>query len=467
MKTLLQLLKVIALVFLFGMSCGVVLAQNKQGNIWYFGSHAGVDFNSGSPIALTNSAMFTTEGCATICDTSGNLLFYTDGVTVYNRFHNIMSNGTGLLGDPSTSQSSLIVAAPGFTNIFYIFTMEAFASGKFCYSIVDMNLNGGNGAVLNKNIPIYGSGLSEKLAGTRHANGIDVWITVHVNNSNQYRSYLITSAGLGSAVVTNVGTFHNSYVGYMKFSPNGNKLAAALYVTSQLDILDFDNTTGIFSNPITFTGPPPYYGAYGVEFSGTGSTLYLSNGNSNAGVIYQFNLNAGLGAAIIASAKSVYSKGTTLSALQIGSDGKIYFCEPGTEWLGVINNPDSLGLACNAIDSVVNLGTGTCLFGLPNFVSNIYSSVISTGINQLTIDNGQMTIAPNPNNGIFRIKLPKIITMDFSIRIINPIGQEIYNKRLSNLQSTVDLQIENDVKGLYLLELVKGDKVYRSKFMVQ
>ena len=54
---------------------------------WYFGSNAGITFNSGSPVALTNGVLITVEGVATISDNSGNLLFYTDGLTVYNRLH--------------------------------------------------------------------------------------------------------------------------------------------------------------------------------------------------------------------------------------------------------------------------------------------------------------------------------------------------------------------------------------------
>jgi hypothetical protein len=87
---------------------------------WYFGNGAGITFNSGTPIALTNGALVTIEGVATISDDLGNLLFYTDGVTVYNRNHTIMVNGTGLFGDISSTQSAIIVKQPGNTNIYYI-----------------------------------------------------------------------------------------------------------------------------------------------------------------------------------------------------------------------------------------------------------------------------------------------------------------------------------------------------------
>ena len=100
-------------------------AQNKRANIWYFGSQAGIDFNSGGPVSLNNSAMFATEGCATMCDTSGALMFYTNGFSVWDRNHVQMPSGTGLLGGSSSSQSSLIVPDPGNSNKFYIFTTQS------------------------------------------------------------------------------------------------------------------------------------------------------------------------------------------------------------------------------------------------------------------------------------------------------------------------------------------------------
>jgi len=55
-----------------------MLVSQAQGeaNIWYFGQNAGIDFNSGSPVALTNGQLVTDEGCATISNSSGQLLFY-------------------------------------------------------------------------------------------------------------------------------------------------------------------------------------------------------------------------------------------------------------------------------------------------------------------------------------------------------------------------------------------------------
>ena len=75
----------------------VTVSCAQQGNNWYFGAYAGLTFNTNPPTALTNGSLLSEEGCATMSDAQGNLLFYTDGQTVYNKNHLAMPNGTGSL----------------------------------------------------------------------------------------------------------------------------------------------------------------------------------------------------------------------------------------------------------------------------------------------------------------------------------------------------------------------------------
>jgi len=140
-------------VFLFGV---VFTYGQKQANIWYFGEHAGLDFNSGVPVVLNNgqthSAFATNiEGCASISDSSGALLFYMDGLTIYNRNHAVMMNGSGLLGGQSSSQACVILPKPNDPDLYYVFTTDDFISNLqdgLNYSVVDMCLDNGNGAVV-------------------------------------------------------------------------------------------------------------------------------------------------------------------------------------------------------------------------------------------------------------------------------------------------------------------------------
>ena len=139
----------------------IYILNNSQGftqgqaNNWYFGQGAGINFSGATPRVLTDGALRTLEGCATISDENGSLLFYTDGITVYQADHSIMENGTGLLGNPSSTQSALIIPQPETSGIYYIFTVDAVTQegdvhDGVNYSIVDFNSNP-NGIVTQKN----------------------------------------------------------------------------------------------------------------------------------------------------------------------------------------------------------------------------------------------------------------------------------------------------------------------------
>ena len=76
-------------------------------------------------------------------------------MTVYNKNHTVMPNGTGLLGHASSTQSAIIVKKPQSNTIYYIFTVDGFsgAGGGFHYSEVDLTLQGSLGDInANKNI---------------------------------------------------------------------------------------------------------------------------------------------------------------------------------------------------------------------------------------------------------------------------------------------------------------------------
>ncbi|MEO8147332.1 MAG: T9SS type A sorting domain-containing protein [Bacteroidia bacterium] len=406
-----QRLKVIGLLFLFGMSCGVLHAQNKQGNIWYFGDHAGIDFNSGSPVALTNGQTYSPdinslviEGTAVISDSSGALLFYTNGTKVWNKNHLVMPNGDSLLGNFSSTQSALIVPQPGSSRYFYVFTTSDFyyqdLQYGFRYSMVDICLDGGSGDVITnqKNILILDT-VAEKLTAIRHANGTDYWIIVHKYYSDAFYSYHLSAAGLIDTVISHVGSRHplNSNpnitgyaIGYLKASPNGQKLCCVStngYCIAEY--FDFDKSTGIVSNCVNIQ-TDSVYNYYGVSFSPDNSKLYIA-GNLNDYNIYQYDLNAGSGNpdSVKASRTPVAIQGNNYLALQLMTDGKIYVARgnPST-YLGAINLPNNLGLSCNYLDSAVYLNGKTASFGLPNFIdsydysNSIYNCItgIITGI---------------------------------------------------------------------------------------
>jgi PKD repeat protein len=343
----------------------ILFCQNETSK-WYFGFNAGLDFMTNPPTVLTNGAIHTIEGCATISDPSGNLLFYTDGITVWNSSHTIIPNGTLLGGSQTSTQAALIIKQPGSINLYYVFTI----GNSLKYSIIDISLSAGAGSVTVKTVSLQQT-CTEKLTATKHCNGIDIWILAHDINSADYSAYLLTSTGLNTvAVVSTLGMAGlGSQIGYLKISPNGRKAASAMYNTNtaNFELYDFDNFTGVFSNLVNLV--PAGTGAYGCEFSPDGTKLYGALGD---GTIYQWNLCAGSPSAIAASVYTVSSGPPQKGAIQIAKDGKIYVSRYNMQTLGAINNPNALGSACGYIDSAQSISTKTCQIGLPNVISSYF-----------------------------------------------------------------------------------------------
>jgi gliding motility-associated-like protein len=360
--------EIIFSLFLFFSNTYLVYSQQET-NIWYFGTNAGITFATNPPTALTNGALSTGEGCATICDATGNLLFYTDGVTVYNKTHLMMDNGFGLHGNISSTQSAIILPRPGSTNIYYIFTTDVENMNNYGlqYSVVDISMNGGLGKVISKNTLII-QPTSEKVTVVKHSNNTSFWVVTHGVFNNNFYSFLVTSAGINMIpVISSVGSYQNSglkLIGYLKTSFDNQKLASAKNDGGELELFDYDNTTGTVSNPILLSSNEEFYG---VEFSPDNSKLYASVVSPS--IIYQFDLNA----ANIAASKNAINYGPLGGgALQMGKNEKIYYIEWFNDSLSVINNPNSFN--CNFVSNAVYLGGKNGRIGLPNFVPSLIIS---------------------------------------------------------------------------------------------
>ncbi|WP_165806564.1 T9SS type B sorting domain-containing protein [Chitinophaga parva] len=352
----------------------------KQSNNWFFGDHAAITFNNGAPQAVSGSAMQQREGCASISDPSGNLMFYTDGITVWNASNQPMPNGTGLGGEDIATQSAVIVPLPQSKTLYYLFTVDDWQndSGSFQYSIVDMSKDGGKGDVVTKNV-LINSKVREQVTSVYSGSNCNVWIITHEKGNNNFDAYLLSDAGLQpTPVVSSVGMVYqgtNRY-GYLKFSPNGKKLAAELGhpdITSDITIqlFDFDNQTGIVSNAVTVATGNQLFDAYSLEFSPSGNVLYATASYGNA-TLYQFDLSSGISSTIEASVKNVGNGYEGKTCVQLAPDKKIYVSKDGYQFLGCVNNPDVVGTGCNYVNNAVDLGSGRGRLGFPNFVQSFF-----------------------------------------------------------------------------------------------
>ena len=96
-------------------------SAQKQANVWYFGHHAGLDFNTGQPLILTEM-FYINRNCASISDSNGVFLFATEATTIYNREKNIMQNGSGLKGHQFATSGVIIIKKPGSNHLYYVFS---------------------------------------------------------------------------------------------------------------------------------------------------------------------------------------------------------------------------------------------------------------------------------------------------------------------------------------------------------
>lgn len=382
--------------------CGCNACTRGQANNWYFGIKAGLSFNTNPPTVLSNGGLDTREGCATISDATGNLLFYSDGQSIWDKNHQIMPNGSGLLGCFSSAQSGVIVPHPKFSSQYYVFTNDCSENNLingFRYNLVDMSLNGGLGDVVagEKNV-LLSSNSKERLTAIKHCNGRWYWILIHEADNNTFLEFLVDDTGINTTPIPQqVGSLMSSLC-YLRASVSGTRLCNALKngnlntkAPAACELYDFNTATGVISNPILleldgFNRP------YGFEFSDNEQILYATDWRNNTGssMLVQFDLRSGTSAGIKQSRVNLDTlpANETFGALQRAPNGKIYtpiiidVDNPTTRsngfFLGAINNQNSFGAACNYQYNAIDVRTGAAptdhrvYLGLPNFIPSFF-----------------------------------------------------------------------------------------------
>ncbi|MDO7171501.1 T9SS type B sorting domain-containing protein [Mariniflexile sp. AS56] len=388
------------LILIFASS--ILCFGQKEASNWYFGDNAGIRFNAdGSVTEITDGKLSTIEGCTTISDANGNLLFYTDGVTVWNKNHSIMPNGFGLFGDSSSTQSAIVVPKPKDPTIYYIFTVDTTVNNDpdfgFNYSIVDLTLEGGLGNITVKNNNLLDFTSEKVTAVVKDCVSQSIWVITYgpfeAGFNNSFFAYEVSSTGLNTTpVVSTFSTFTEDSRGYLKLSPDGTKLVSS-NATSGLYIYDFDKDTGTIANErrinigFSLNNTKPQI-SYGVEFSQNNQLLYITsyfetdrdntnNPNAQYGALLQYNLTA---PNISSSEIVIDSRITYRGGLQLGPNGKIYRSMndtygQGTPYLSVINAPNNIGAACNYTNNSFRLSRNARQ-GLPPFITSFFSEKI-------------------------------------------------------------------------------------------
>lgn len=362
-----------------------------QYDVWQFAYYAGLDFRSGVPVSAS-APFYTDEGSSMWCNPlTGALQFSTDGRVVYRANGTTMPNGVGLRGGPSSSSSALIVPFPSESfdapTQFYVFCIgdqswvdSVAEDSSLTVNTVDFSVD--SLGVVSQVNTVLADGLAEKVVATHHCDGSSFWVVVHARSKPIFFAYKVTSKGIEPPVVSRVGrqlvpraklVRGGAYgQGLMTFSASGKKLAMAVPFSYSTEVFDFDNGTGVVSNPVVVDSVSR---TYGVCFSPGGRMLYTVEwipGNMGRPPVRQFDLQS-LPTPTIVGKLETDGYDFHLGGIQLGPDGHIWLAE--SHGLARITSPEIQGAGCGFVSSAVRLSPpARIVCGLPNLITSFLDS---------------------------------------------------------------------------------------------
>ena len=398
-----MIMRVICIFWFFFLIPFISFSQGEFNN-WYFGQHAGITFNSGSPVFLSGNPMYLEyiiqEAC--VSDSAGNLLFFSSGDKIYNKNAQVMPNGNGLLGGVQPIQSQPVMAVPFITdpNKYYIFTVSVIGSleplNGLHYSVLDMQLDGGLGDIVagSKNIPLHrGDSSYVFLTATRHHNNKDAWlVTVRRGHVLKYLAYRIDSTGIDTIPVESQSTLpkpiwlipplnRHEALGYLKISQDGSYLVCQ---DSLSEVCLFNSSTGQVTPKFTYRRV--HGSQYSQEFSPNSRYLY-ETGAADAkdtlnNPLAQYDMSILDSISFLNS--RIYVGNYSGSMIQIAPDGKIYLDNIAyypivPDSLNVINYPNNAGFACGYQRDVISLQGNDHEGCLPQFLQRYKAYVHHAG----------------------------------------------------------------------------------------
>lgn len=351
-----------------------VYGQTRSDQNWWMGNGAtGIQFSQPGDTArlvtrpTANIGGYGPAGGAVASDPStGGLLFYTDGNTVFDMTHRPMPNGTTIGGSALGNQPAVVALVPGSTTRYFVITNSATtaSAGQIRLTEVDMTLPGNN--FTNPNFPapplgdvgpikaqdIAGLGNeSEAMILIPHRNRTDYWLITHQRGTSTFNVSAVTATGVAPIAPPPIPdeapfTFNAAHFAYdsvtntLAVAPSDiNKSITTYSFNISTGVLEFDEV--VFNSAVTTAVPNS--AIYDLEWSSNGEFLYASRQN----LLLQFDMiNNNVSPDTVNTQTLVQSYG-----LQMGPDSAIYHIYQQTAGgpllVGRINNPDTTAIATN------------------------------------------------------------------------------------------------------------------------
>ncbi len=508
-------MKTFSIVALFFLSLVNVFGQ-KEDYIWVNGTQSNADGSnkgfiidfSQSPIQVTNRNLPVKffRCFASMCDSKGDLLFYTNARLVIDKNHNLMPNGNGInegewadkywpkevSGYPGF-QDILILSDPKFGNGYYvihkpnIYVQNSESHRELFYSYVDMKLNDGLGDITIKNQNVnypQKKMLTAYLTAIKHKNQKDWWIIQPIVEDSVFLTFHLDETGFHRMPDQNTHQYFNQYrssaAGTARFSPDGTKYALYNYF-DQLHVYDFDRETGILSNhqQVDIYHPDSIdhesYNFGSVEWSPNSRFIYAASEEK----LHQVDTHASSlqdGVSLVATyngAKDPFP--SIFSFMVLGPDCKIYITPAsGSYSLHVINAPDSLGMACDFVTNAIKLPNSNS-GALPNFprlrvddekkCDPTISSVFGEEVHYAR----PLHIFPNPATDHFTFDIPPTVT-NGHLAISSLDGKLVRHYDVNASAPNHQIDISGLPAGIYIVDLWSkspDDKVFYTDKLVK
>lgn len=365
---------------------------------WYFGTGV-IDFgvsNATSPVVKSNPFSSGGEGTTVITNKSGELQFFSNGLTIWNREGQVMLDAGGLNGSSTATQA--VVAFPMDANETKYVVVSNTASvptedvrGTLYYSVVDMKMDGGKGAVVSKNNVISGteSKASEALAAVANLTGTGYWVYTYnpEPSDNSVIGFEIKMSGSMPTVARSVktpitvnkiemGSSPRNGYGTINFSPDFSKVLVYMggsiigpSYTGSLHLFDIDLSNGQLRNDVSWLAgtsaskPTSSNMGYSADFSPSGRFVYSTQ--LYPGRMYRYDVSSENPSTIKNSEQYVGFTNCTYvgnscdrpnsdvagadyqggGQVLRGPDGRMYVANWGASAISVVDNPDSLNLS--------------------------------------------------------------------------------------------------------------------------
>ena len=357
--------RLVVLFLLIMVSWQSALAQKEAWN-WFLADSAGIQWVNGTtPISNDIYNLRGEEGSGAISDSLGNLLFYTNGVDLYNAKHEKLNKDFDLGGDWSSTQGKLILKHQE-SNLYHVFTNNYLGLQKSCLYHSSFKITNDTIQFVVKKEIVH-SLISEGMAAVNHQNGRDIIVINHSLYGDTFFFYILTRNGLEKCIkFQTVGSLKTTNINRatdISVSPSGKLLS---FATSPIDvyhsIFKFNAQIVNLNNEINNLECDYFTGI----FSDNDSFMYVDPNNYSYA---QYSLKNWDSTSIMNSRKTLYNDPNYLGGCARNAPGgKILITREKQNFISIVNDGNKPYPQCNFVNKAVTLVQGTCRFG--NFNTN-------------------------------------------------------------------------------------------------